>query len=1127
MRNQLFIGAAVAALVAPASVQAQEVTSVIRGSVTENGVPVAGAAVTVVHVPTGTRSSTTTDASGTFTFTGLRVGGPFTVTVNDGQAQVTDINTIINTPYDLPIELADFAQDIVVTAANVVRAGNISQGPATILTAEQISTIATINRDVRDLSRRDPFARLSDTPGGGRAISFAGQNPRFNRFTVDGVPITDNFGLNPDGLPTRRSPIPLDAIGQYQTRVAPFDVREGNFQGGVVNVVLKSGTNEFHGTGFYAYTSDELQGDRTKDLRVDLPNFRNQNYGAELSGPIIKDKLFFMVAGERIRDNSPVAEGPVDNNAGNPIPGLTQGTVDEVARIARDVYGYETGGVVNNQRDRDDRLVARLDANLSETQRAALTYAYTKDSIVFTNNTNQNAATPALGLASNAYTASQELHAAVFNLNSDWSDSFSTEFRAFYKDYVRGQTPLLDRNFAQFQVCTAAESDAATGTATADDLSTGCPAGVPTVSFGPDISRQSNRLTSNTWGALLQARLQAGDHDIRVFAEYQDTEIFNLFLQRTTGDYYFDSLADFRAGRAQRLRYQNAVPSLDPDNAAASFTYQTLTFGLQDNWRVTDTLNVSLGARFDLFGGDSRPERNQNFFNRFGFTNTAYINGRSLFQPRFGFDWKPLPRLALRGGVGIFGGGSPDVYISNSFSNPGNLANNIDIRQRNNGTFNVPGLSGDAANAVAQAALRNVNGAAIPAAVNNYLLNASVATTTFTNALDPNFNLPSQWRATLSADYDADLGPLGDGWRFGADFFYSAVRDQVLFTDLRVRPTGTTTPDGRPRYAPVTSFADTNFDILLTNTDRGRSYIGVVRFDKSWDFGLNIFGSYTYQDVKDQAPATSSVALSNYSNGAYLDPNIVAYGRSNDEVRHFFKYGLNFERAFFGDYKTRLNLFGETRTGRPYTFTFQNLGGRSSVFGTIGSNSRYLLYVPTGPNDPLVSYGDTVQRINGVNTVTQTAAEAQSRLDAFINSTGLSRFRGRVVPRNAFQSPWFTKIDLHVEQEIPAFFGNARFTVFADIENVGNLINRDWGQIREFAFPQTIPIVNVSCVQGPVPTGVAPGSPNPAGGTFPAATTNTSQPCGQYRYDNFREQRPIVFSRQSLYAIRVGARFTF
>ncbi len=91
------------------------------------------------------------------------------------------------------------------------------------------------------------------------------------------------------------------------------------------------------------------------------------------------------------------------------------------------------------------------------------------------------------------------------------------------------------------------------------------------------------------------------------------------------------------------------------------------------SWRISDTLNFSYGARYDLYGGNSRAALNPNFYNRYGFTNDAYIGGRGVFQPRFGFDFKPIHNLSVRGGLGIFAGGSPDVYISNSFSNTGIL----------------------------------------------------------------------------------------------------------------------------------------------------------------------------------------------------------------------------------------------------------------------------------------------------------------------------------------------------------------------------------------------------------------------------------------------------------------------
>ena len=343
------------------------------------------------------------------------------------------------------------------------------------------------------------------------------------------------------------------------------------------------------------------------------------------------------------------------------------------------------------------------------------------------------------------------------------------------------------------------------------------------------------------------------------------------------------------------------------------------------------------------------------------------------------------------------------------------------------------------------------------------------------------------------------------------------MRNQVLFTDIRSVPGGLLTPDGRPRYVPVTrnangtiNFNDTNSDLLLTNTGKGRSYIAVARIRKSWDFGLDLGASFTFQDIKDQAPATSSTASSNYANGAFVDPNIVAYGTSNDQVRNNIKFDATYSRAFFGDYKTTISLFGESRSGHPFSYTmFDPTSGRSSVFGTIGSGSRYLLYVPTVGGDPRVSYD---------------SAATQSAVEALINSTGLKKYQGRTAPRNGFKSKWYTRLDLHLEQEIPVpGWSKSRISVFADVDNFTNLLNKNWGQIREYSFPYNVAPVRVACLTAPAPTGT-PGT----------AATNTSQPCAQYRYSAnltsggaFVNPTDTVYSRQSLYVIRIGARFSF
>jgi hypothetical protein len=1093
------VGAIAVAIVASAPAAAQETTSSIQGNVTANGAPVAGATVQITHVPSGTRSTATTNQDGNFSALGLRIGGPFTVAVTAPgytNAQITDVNTVIGQPFNLPVELTEEGgQEIVVTASSIRGARTVSQGPVTLLTSNDIAKIATINRDIRDLSRRDPFARLDDTPSGGRAISFAGQNPRYNRFTVDGVPITDNFGLNADGLPSRRSPIPLDAVGQFQAKVAPYDVREGNFQGGAINIVLKSGTNDFQGTGFFAYSDAGLTGKKTKPGpgiptgRVSIPDFKYKNFGAELSGPIIRDKLFFMIAAERVRAPLPIAEGPSDNNAGTAIALVSQAQVDRISQIADSRYGYDTGGVLKTNGDKDDRLVAKLDANLSETQRLSLTYTYAKDQINLIQNSFPTGA-QGLGLASNAYIQGNRLHTGVAQLNSEWSDGFTTEVRGFYKDYVRIQDPLLGRGFAQFQVCTQERSDRGNPDASSSANIT-CPTNFATVSFGPDISRQTNALTSKTWGGLVQARLTRGEHDVRVFADIQSAKVFNSFLQRSSGDYYFDSIEDFQNGNAQRFRYGNAVPSLVPEDGAARFSYQSYTFGVMDTWKPSTTFNLSYGLRYDLYGGHSRAVVNPAFVSRYGFANNAFLSGRGILQPRLGFDYKPTSRLNIRGGLGIFSGGTPDVYFANSFSNTGVLTNSIEVQQANNGSYTGTGVNATNGAAI----LTNVNGSTIPSAANALITNASVSANSTTNAVDPNFKIPSQWRATFSTTYRADLGPLGDNWEFGLDAFYSAVRNQVFFTDLRVRPNGTLTPDGRTRYSPITSATDTNSDIFLTNSKKGRSYVGVARIRKSFDIGIDTGVSFTYQDIKDQNPATSSTAGSNYAAGVSLDPNGPAYGISNDEVKYAFKYDLSFEKEFFGDYKTRIALFGETRIGHPYSFTFRDTASRSTTFGTIGTGTRYLMYVPTGINDPLVVWD------NATNA---------ALFDAYVNATGLKKYRGKIAPRNAFNSKWFTRIDLHLSQEVPTGIGKSRVTLFADVENFTNLLNKKWGQIREYSFPYTVSPVQVTCV------------------------ASGNNPCAQYRYTPnqtsggaFTAPTDTIYARQSLYAIRVGVRFSF
>lgn len=1055
------------ATVVAAPAAAQETTAGVRGTVETPAGPLAGANVVVTHEPSGTVISTTTDGNGSFSANGLRIGGPFVVEVSaDGfeSGRVTDLFLQAGQQLRLPITLQE-QEAIVVTASSLRGVTETSNGPITGLSRSDIEGVATVNRDVRDLARRDPFVTLD--PTNSRTIEIAGNNGRLNRFSVDGATFGDDFGLNNGGLPTNRGPVPLDAIEQFTVKVAPFDISEGDFQGGAINVVLRSGTNRFQGSAFFSYTDDSLTGERTRDRPPVSLDFDSKQYGGVISGPIIKDKLFLMLAYEKTKESDPFDNG-LGAGFANQIPNLSQAQVDEVSQIAQSVYGIDTLGVSASAQEEDEKFVGKLDWNITDGHRLSATYIRNVGSNVFQQNTSISTSSPTLGFTSNAYKLSEEINSGTIELNSTWSDVFSTQLRGSYRDYNRGQDPLGGRNNGQFSVCL---DETSTGSVTS------CSTGTPRLFFGPDLFRQANVLNTENLAIDFTARADFGVHQLKFMAAYTDVHTYNLFQRAALGSLYFDSLADFEARRASSINLRASVPSLDPNDAAADFSSQQWSFGIQDDWQITDTLLLTIGARYDLFNNPDPIALGAGFLARNGFSNRSTFSGRGAFQPRFGFSWEPTDRLIVKGGIGVFAGGTPDVFLSNSYANTGFVDNEITVTRAN---CAANGLCGT---------LDDVTGVTYPTALTDFLI--GTISDAPVNAIDPDIELAKQMRATLSVNYEADLGALGDGWLFGVDGFYGEVINGYTWTDLRSVLVGTL-PDGRGRYGPRDGVATVNQDLLMTNDNRGRSFIGVARIAKSWDWGLSVDASYTRQDIKDTNALTSAQAGSLYSNNSFAEPNTPAYGRSIYEIKDTWKFGVDFKRAFFGESETRISLFGEYRSGRPYSVTmFDSTGAsstnRSQVFGTVGTGGRHLLYVPT-LNDPNVIFDSATSETNFNNLVTQ---------------LGLEKYRGGIVPKNSQQSPDFFKIDLHLSQQIPTFVGGGQFELFADIENVLNLIDKDWGSLRQVGFPYTSSLVSVSCVA--------------AGGNS----------CAQYRYSNVAGPNEGVQTRVSLYGIRVGAKIKF
>jgi hypothetical protein len=1013
------------ALSGSAVVFAQEISSTISGRVVgRDGSPLEGATVTVLHAPTGASRTVTTSADGRFQVSGLRVGGPYKVTAEkDGfeAGSLPDVTTVLGQPVGVELALAGAdIQEVLVTGSRF-RSAEI--GVTSEFSSQDISNLPSVSRDVKSVLRLDPKVIID--PTNVDAMEIAGTNSRYNSITVDGIRQSDDFGLNNNGYPTQRSPVSIDAVEAVSVRTAPFDVRDSGFQGGTITLVTKSGTNDFDGSAYYFTYDDSMVGDRSKDRDL-IFQFDEETYGATLGGPIVEDKLFFFVAYEKMERTSPVELGPTGSGLPVDVPGVSLEDYNEIVAISRDIYGFDPGELTGALPEEDEKFLVKLDWNINDEHRMALAYQKSDGNGIVQNSTNNSVSLNRIASPSNWYNRAFPLEQLSLQLISNWTDNFSTEFKMGRKEVTGVQASLQGTDFAEMQIRTTQGG---------------------TVFIGPDTFRHANELTNDLDQFKLSADYRLGNHTLSAGIELEKLDVFNLFVPTSQGQYIFNrvdplnpaaAIDDFRARTAQSFTYQNAI-SNDADDAAAAFALDTWSFFVQDRWQITPSLSLVGGVRLDMYKSSDVPPLNQNFVNRYGFDNQETFDGRELFSPRIGLTWEVDDRTVLSGGVGLFGGGSPNVWLSNSYSNTGVATSQITVNAMSAAPLQT-------------AVLTNIDGYDIPIAAQALLLAGDGPV----NAIDPDFEIPSSVRWNLSASRIFDLGPLGDEWRVGVDFLYTDVREAVTWRDLRLLPTGTA-PDGRPIYSlqPGDTRSTASNDLLLTNTTGGSGLVSTLDISKTWKTRagrFDLYLGYANQDIEDVNAGTSSTALSNWDNLATYDINDPALSISNYQIEHRFPLSLTWRKAFFGEYDSAMGLFFERRSGRPFSYTF---GGNSAVFGDPrqAARQRQLFYVPTDASDVNLAGGLTWEA-----------------LDSFIESSGLAAYRGQIAPRNAFTSNWYTVLDLRLSQELPAFFPEAKGIISIDIENFANLINSDWGQLSQVSFPYVSPVVQVNGISNGVYT---------------------------------------------------------
>jgi len=1082
---------AIAALLAASGALAQNTSSSLSGHVLDaSGKPVAGATVQIVHVPSQTTRVVTTDINGGYSAQGLRVGGPYDITVlQNGQkeAEKDDVTLRLaeNSTIDLTLAAPATAQQptnlaaVTVTGTALLQTFNPdNKGITTNVSQRELRVLPNPDRSIQSIARLDPFIILTNNnqAGGFTQINALGQNNRYNNITIDAVPTNDSFGLEANGLPSLNQPISYDAIEEYNISTANYDVTSKRAVGANINIVTKSGTNDFHGSAYYAWTNaKDLTGNDYKGNEFEGYT-QKWTGGVTLGGPIVKDKLFFFVNAEESKLDAPGANfGPIGSNAANIVP-VSQDDLNRIIAIAKG-YGMTPGDLSASSANQDEKkYLAKIDWNISEGHRLSVRASEVKSDQPIIQG-NFTGSSPQLGLSSFWYDQHRNLKQYVANLYDDWSDTFSTEASLSYAKYR--STPSVLAQQPQVLVYAGDAGGA--------------------VQLGEDQFRDYNVLNVDTLNGFFAGTWFLGDHTMKAGFDYQRDKFYNLFGRTEFGNYTFDSVDDFAAGQYSFYNLYQPAPGYTLNDIAARWTLNQWGLFWQDTWQISPRFSLQYGLRMDIPGANGTPVLNTCFasapnpagngpagceYGGFGMANNATIN-HTILEPRLSFNYAfdTQYKTQLRGGIGISEGMTPGVWLSNPYTNNGVT---LTSATSFSGTFNPDPYT------------QQLPAGAPPAPE--------------VDLLDPHFKLPTVLKASLGFDRELPWW----GLVFSADYEHLQNQNAILYQNLNLGTPSGTLPDGRLSYwgstdpslwtlkSGVPRSASSNVDpsrnpnfydvVYLTNSNKGKAdYLSLVLTKPFNDAFSGNFG-VVLGHATDVNPGTSSQAASNLNKTAVTNPSEDVESNSSYEVRKRVLASLTWQHRFFGDYTTSVSAIYDGHTGQPYSWVFGN--DVSGVCYGSNTNCQYgLVYIPH-PGD--VEFDSS----------TSTAAQQQF-FNYIAHDDYLSGHQGQIAGRNAVRSPWVNRIDLSFRQQIPGLFKGNTGEVRLDIYNVLNLLNNKWGDVYDVDFPNVRTLANFAGV-------------DPATGKYvyslPTDSNGNYKP-GSLTYENSHAQ--------SVWSMLVTVRYTF
>ncbi|MDH3351221.1 MAG: carboxypeptidase regulatory-like domain-containing protein [Gammaproteobacteria bacterium] len=1020
-----------ALLIVPMMAQAQDTSSAMRGRVLDDaGAPVAGAAVVIQDMRTGSQRRLQSNAAGTFLATNLAVGGPYRVTVN-GTRTVEVASISLGETYNLSVTVGEAIEEIIAIGQQA-QAFETTPGPTATFGQYELDSAVAFNRDIKDVYAIDPRLNLD-----GFEINCAGKHPRFNNITLDGVSHQDRFGLNTNGYSTATGmPFPYDAIQQVSVELAPFDVKYGGFSACNINAVTKSGSNEWEANVFYEYTTDSLREDELDDLDLSGESYRETKQGFSVGGPIIKDKLFFFVAYEEQEEPRFLAAGYNGSGNGEERPWLSQTDYERVLNIAQNIYGFDPGGQGQDGAQTAENIFVRLDWDINDNHNLAAIYndydgvqSRSSDSDAFE-----------FEFSNHFYDKGSVSETYTLILDSQWNDALSTQLYFTDTRMDDSQVTVGPKDIGDHQINVNGFSNV--------------------IYLGADDSRQANKLFTDSQLLKLSGQYLVGDHVISAGIETEELEVFNIFVQHSRGgewDYRDNSAGDdpncaaltaqqrfdgtvvadsdgditndtcgasgidhFELGRPYRVYYGSGGGTNDPNDAAANFVNTQNALFVQDEiYFAEQDFTLTAGLRYEWIDSSDSPTYNSTLSNAIGIRNDSGLDGVDILMPRIGFTWGYRDDLTLRGGLGLYSGGNPNVWLGNAWSRDG-ITN---VQVRNDYFHNLSIFDGG---------IPLVSGAPIGGAVPQDLVDQVAAVSGdegsffFNNLIDPNYEAPREWKTAIGATWDMPWG----GITADIDFMYTRLEKQAIYVDVSQEYIpGNDTLAGAPIYTAIPGAGEGNLMLTNANADGSGTVFSAV-FKKDFDWGLDLMLGYARTDVEDAAPMTSFTGESSFENLATNDINNPRAATGNYNVKSRVTVRASFARDFWGDNATRFTLMGYYQTGQPSTYT---MFSEDSL--QVGESFRHLLYVPDGPSDPNVIFDDEFD---------------QTAFFDWVSERGLKG--GKFVRRNSETSKVNSRVDLRIDQEIPLFMDDLKARAFLKIYNFTNMLNDEWGRQYDAEF---------------------------------------------------------------------------